>query len=69
MAKTYKVLVNDVPANYACGYFPRSFHYKKEAIAAAKLAISHGASMARVECPGGGELDFRPSPPARKRSF
>lgn len=58
--KSYQVCVLDPPAMYARDYFPRSFHYKKEAIACAKLVVSQGASMARVECPNGGEIDFRP---------
>lgn len=55
----YKVLANDVPKTYPPGYFPREYHYQKEAIAAAKMVVRRGASMARVECPDGSELDFR----------
>jgi hypothetical protein len=56
----YEVKVNDIPSIYQRGYFPRKFHYKKDAIACAKEAIGNGASMARVECPNGAELNFRP---------
>lgn len=45
---------------YGVGYFPRKFQYKKEAIRCAQEAVKNGATMARVECPNGGELDFRP---------
>jgi hypothetical protein len=58
----YTVRVNDIPPCYKFGYFPRKFAYKKDAIECAKRAVEAGASMARVECPGGGELDFRPNP-------
>lgn len=58
--KMYTVQVNDVPAVYPARYFPRQYRYKKEAIAAAQNAVNAGASMARVECPNGGELDYRP---------
>ena len=57
----YTVQVNgDVSHVYGAGFFPRKYHYKKDAIAVAKQAIRNGAAMARVECPNGGELDFRP---------
>lgn len=68
MPKTYKVLANGpTMANaknwdYPTGYFPRKFKYKRDAITAAKDAVRKGATMARVECPGGGELDYRPEP-------
>lgn len=61
-SRSYVLRVNDPPALYRYGFFPRSFSYKKDAVAMAKLVIEQGASMARVECPGGGELDFRPEP-------
>lgn len=57
---SYVVRVNDPPAVYKPGYFPRAFHLKKEAELAAQMAIRRGASMARVECPDGAEIDFRP---------
>jgi len=57
---TYTVRVNDPPAIYSKEYFPRHYRYKKDAVKCAKIAVEHGASLARVECPGGGELDFRP---------
>lgn len=60
MARYYLVLVNDVPAFYKPGHFPRKFRYKKDAVEAAKTAVANGASMARVECPGMGEIDFHP---------
>lgn len=60
MKKTYTVRVNDVPAIYASNYFPRQFNYKKDAIDCAKKAIEAGATMARVEFPKMGELDFYP---------
>lgn len=62
-SSSYVVRVNDVPAIYKRGHFPRKFAHKAKAIMAAKEAIALGASMARVECPGGGELDFRPDKP------
>jgi hypothetical protein len=55
----YVVRANDVPSQYQSNYFPRSFHYKKDAIACAKAVVVAGATMARIECPNGGELDFR----------
>lgn len=58
--KCYVVQVNDAPAIYQSNYFPRSFRYKQDAIACAKIAVQNGATMARVECPNGGELDFKP---------
>jgi transcription antitermination factor NusG len=57
----YTVRVNDVPSIYPVGYFPRKYRYKKEAVNAAETVVAMGARMARVECPGGGELDFRPA--------
>ena len=60
MNKVYTVQVNDVPALYPVGYFPRKFKYKEDAIACAKDAVKHGATMARVEFPDMGKLDFRP---------
>jgi hypothetical protein len=57
----YIVQVNDAPPIYRAGYFPRRFKSKAEAVRCAKAAIVAGATMARVECPNGGELDFRPS--------
>lgn len=60
--KYYVVRVNDPPSIYRAGYFPRKFKYKREAINVAQEAIDLGASFARVECPNGGELDFRPQP-------
>lgn len=60
MEKFYVVQVNDAPPVYNLNYFPRKFRYKWEAIDCAKRAIAAGATMARVECPNGGELDFRP---------
>src|SRR5262245_14808951 len=62
MEKSYVVRVNDVPPVYPANYFlhGRKFRYKRDAITCAKEAIAHGATMARVECPNGGELDFRP---------
>lgn len=56
----YTVRVNDRPPEYPPGYFPRKFRYKAEAIKCAKLAIQRGATMARVEFPKMGELDFYP---------
>lgn len=56
----YTVLVNDVPACYKAGHFPRRFARKVDAVNAAREAVANGASMARVEFPGSGELDFRP---------
>lgn len=56
----YVVRVNDAPPIYPARYFPRKFRYKKEAVACAQAAIEAGATMARVECPNGGELDYRP---------
>lgn len=44
---------------YPIGYFPRQFHYQKEAIACAKAALLCGATSTRVECPDGSELDYR----------
>lgn len=58
--KFYRVLVNDVPYDYPKDYFPRKFRYKKDAVKSAEEAIRKGATLARVECPNGGELDFRP---------
>lgn len=60
MRTEYVVKVDGVPPCYKPRHFPRRFRYKKEAIAAAKEAVAAGAAMARVECPNGGELDFRP---------
>lgn len=60
--QSYVVQVNDPPKYFAPGYFPRKFKYKKDAIAIAELAVERGATMARVECPNGGEIDFRPNP-------
>lgn len=57
----YTVQVNDAPSIYKSGYFPRNFKVKSDAIRCAKSAVAAGASLARVECPNGGELDFRPS--------
>ncbi len=62
----YTVQVNDAPPCYKYGYFPRKYKYKMNAIAAAQAAIDAGATMARVEFPGGGELDFRPKHPRTK---
>lgn len=56
----YVLQVNDVPAKYAPRYFPRSFRYLKDAKVAAKVVIAEGATMARIEYPNGGELDFYP---------
>lgn len=56
----YTVLVNDPPAIYKRGYFPRKVRHKAEAIALAKAAVAAGATMARVQFPKMGELDFRP---------
>jgi hypothetical protein len=57
--KTYTVQVNNPPKLYKSGFFPRKYTYKSHAVAAAKAAVAAGATMARVECPNGGELDFR----------
>ena len=59
--REYTVQVNDVPLVYPTGYFPRKFRYKNEAITCATEAISFGATLSRVECPNGSELDFRPT--------
>lgn len=65
--KPYVVRINgDLSHIYGEGYFPRKVHYKREAIALAKRAVEipqagqYGATMARVEFPDGGELDFYP---------
>jgi hypothetical protein len=58
--RKYKVHVNDVPASYPIGYFPRGFHYQKDAIKAAETAVQRGATFVRVEYPDGAERDFRP---------
>lgn len=62
----YTVLVNDVPAHYKPGHFPRKFRRLAEAKLAAQEAVRLGASMARVECPNGGEIDYRPQPQPKK---
>ena len=59
----FVVHVNNAPAFYKPGHFPRKFGTKKGAIEAAEAAVAMGTSFARVEFPGGGELDFRPKPP------
>jgi hypothetical protein len=63
----YTVQVNDPPPLYGIGYFPRKFRYKKKAIECAKAAIANGATMARVECPGGGEIDYRLKATTKKK--
>lgn len=59
VASCYVVHVNNPPALYKPGYFPRSFKLKRDAIDCVLNAINCGASMGRVECPDGAELDFR----------
>lgn len=59
--KYYVVRVNDPPAIYKPGYFPREFGVKRHAIEAAQQAIRNGATLARVEFPNGGGIEFRPS--------
>lgn len=59
MSKFYTVQVNDVPACYKTGWFPRKFKYEKDAINCAKTAVANGATMARVEYPNGAERDYR----------
>ncbi len=56
----YVVQVNDPPKDFRHGFFPRKVRYLKDAKALAQEAVDKGASMARVECPKGGEIDFRP---------
>lgn len=57
----YTVRVNDVPAVYQSGYFPRKFKYKTEAVRCAETAVELGATFARVECEEDGtEIDVRP---------
>lgn len=56
----HTVHVNDVPPFYSPHYFPRQFRSLKAAIECAKRAVEVGATMARVEIHGGGELDYRP---------
>lgn len=63
--KRYRVCVNDVPIVYGPNYFPRNFRLKREALDCAQRAVDEGASMARVEFPDGGELDFYPKPPPK----
>lgn len=46
--------------DYPTGYFPRKTYYLKDAKEIAQTAIKKGATMARIEYPEGGELDFRP---------
>lgn len=58
----YTVRISGKVQYFPPGYFPRKFHFKASAIRIAKQAIEHGASMARVEFPNMGELDFRPLP-------
>lgn len=65
MKKPYIVRANAplgiVPTwDYPAGYFPRKFYYLKEAKECAQTAVDRGATLARVEYPNGGELDFRP---------
>ena len=56
----FVVRVNDPPACYKPGHFPRKFGTEKGAVAAAKEAVNAGASKARVDFPDMGELDFYP---------
>ena len=63
--KFYTVQVNDPPSYYKPHFFPRKLRYEKDAKALAQEAVDLGASMARVEYPDGGELDFRPKPKLR----
>ena len=57
----YTVQVNDPPACYKRGHFPRKFKLLKDAKLAAKGAVDAGASFARIEFPNGVEVDFRPT--------
>lgn len=63
----YVLQVNDIPKHYKPGYFPRKFRLLKDAKKAAEEVIREGATMARIECPNGGELDYRPSTTKKER--
>lgn len=61
MSTRYYILqVNDPPLQYPARYFPRKYATKQQALEAGRVVVTQGATLARIECPNGGEVDIRP---------